>query len=72
MLIQMEEELLTLSESNKIKKEMEVPDENAYTKEYRKRLYKELEEERIKQEEEKKKNKTDTWNLSNDYDSKKL
>lgn len=72
MLIQMEEELLTLSESNKIKKEIEIPDENAYTKEYRKKLYKELEEERIKQEEEKKKNKTDTWNLSNDYDSKKL
>ena len=69
---QLEDELYVLAENNIAKKLIEVPDENAYTIEYRKKLYKELEEERLKQDEEKNKNKNDDWKKGNDYDSIKL
>lgn len=69
---ELEKELERLAEGNIIKKAIEVPDENAYTKEYRRKLYKELEEEKIKKEEEKNKPRDNPWNKVTDYDNKKL
>lgn len=71
-LSQLESELQRLSEANIIKKQIEVPDENAYTVEYRKKLYREMEQERLKNEEEKKKSKDQDPYWKNDYNSKPL
>lgn len=72
ILEELEVELQKLSESNIIKKQIEIPDENAYTVEYRKRLYRELEEERLKKEEDKSKSKNSNPYFTNDYDNKPL
>lgn len=68
----LEKELEKLAEANIIKKQIEVQDENAYTVEYRKKLYKDLEKERLKNEAEKEKSRKADPYFIEDYNSKPL
>lgn len=68
----LEKELEQLADANVIKKQIEVNDENAYTVEYRKKLYRDLEKERLKNEAEKEKSRKADPYYIDDYNSKPL